>query len=336
MYQIEKKKFHLKALTQYTMNQLVAYIVVPLWGKKDASITVNLQLGPNGKKSSTVTCHLKKGDVYIVCYKNHSNQTKCRANSVDSAMHCNMHNLSMESIPGRFQALVILYILPGNEDLQPPQEEHNEEADSRCILYDDKLFILVDNEGDGLSLFYSVSCFLKDLLGQETSLTPEEWVPFINLTNSTTFCKSKAAMSLTQFHCTLCEADVDALMLHDVDPGGNFRGIRNLPTDYTSIVENITNNVLVKMEKTKKENVVKLMNRFISDMINASLTTWPGEIHALVLSKILYIRIVFINNSWNGFQEYYDTDCGFVEGTPGLSDTISRPAPTDQKICYLY
>ncbi len=74
------------------------------------------------------------------------------------------------------------------------------------------------------------------------------------------------------------------------------------------------------MEKTKKEDVVKLMNRIISDMINASLTTWPGEFHTLVPSKILNIRIVFIDNIWNGFQEYYDNDCAFVEGLPGLSD----------------
>jgi hypothetical protein len=48
----------------------------------------------------------------------------------------------MESTPEHFQELVILYILPGNEDLQPPQEEHNEGADSRCILYNNKLFNL--------------------------------------------------------------------------------------------------------------------------------------------------------------------------------------------------
>jgi hypothetical protein len=153
----------------------------------------------------------ERGRLYSHC-KNHSNQTKCRANSVNCAMHCNMHNLNMESLPEHFQALVISYILPGNEDLQPPQEEHNEEADSRCILYNDKLFNLVDNEGNGLCLFYIVSCFLKNLLGQETSLTPDEWAPFINLINSTSFWKSKAAMSLTHFLCTFCEADFDALI----------------------------------------------------------------------------------------------------------------------------
>jgi hypothetical protein len=35
------------------------------------------------------------------------------------------------------------------EDLKPPQEEQSEEHDSRYILYADKMFKLVDNDGDG-------------------------------------------------------------------------------------------------------------------------------------------------------------------------------------------
>ncbi len=53
--------------------------------------------------------------------------------------------------------LVILYILPGNEELQPPQEkqeEHGDETDDEeTVLYDEKLFKLVNNVGDGLCLF---------------------------------------------------------------------------------------------------------------------------------------------------------------------------------------
>jgi hypothetical protein len=67
-----------------------------------------------------------------------------------------------------------LYILPGIEELQPPQEEqeehneeayqeeHNEENDPRLVLYNEKLFKLANNLGDGLSLFYSVSSFFKN------------------------------------------------------------------------------------------------------------------------------------------------------------------------------
>jgi hypothetical protein len=84
----------------------------------------------------------------------------------------------MDSTQQDFQALVISFNVPDKEKLQPPQEEHSEEHDSRYILYDDKMFELVDNLGDGLCLFYSVSSFLRDLLPQEISSTPNAWVPF--------------------------------------------------------------------------------------------------------------------------------------------------------------
>ncbi len=74
------------------------------------------------------------------------------------------------------------------------------------------MFKLVDNLGDGLCLFYSVSSFLGDLLEQETSFTPDAWDPFIDLNSSTTFCESKATLSLTQFLCTLSEADFNVLI----------------------------------------------------------------------------------------------------------------------------
>jgi hypothetical protein len=36
--------------TKYNTTSLTAYIVVPLWYKNDESVTINLQLQPNGKK----------------------------------------------------------------------------------------------------------------------------------------------------------------------------------------------------------------------------------------------------------------------------------------------
>ncbi len=141
-----------------------------------------------GKKYDTLTCQLKKGDAYKVCCKSHTNQkTKCKANSVNCALNCKVHNLVMDSTQQDFQALEISFILPDKEDLQPPQEEHSEEHDSRCILYNDKMFKLVDNLGNGLCLFYSVSSFLRDLLPQEKPSTLNVWVPFIGLNDSTTF-----------------------------------------------------------------------------------------------------------------------------------------------------
>ncbi len=74
-------------------------------------------------------------------------------NTVNCALYCNMHNLVMDSTPQDFRMLVISFILPDNEDLQPPQEEHYKEHDLRYILYDDKMFQLDDNLGNGLCLF---------------------------------------------------------------------------------------------------------------------------------------------------------------------------------------
>ncbi len=98
----------------------------------------------------------------------------------------------MDSTQQDFQALVVSFILPDTEDLKLPQGEQSEEHDSRYILFKDKMFKLVDNLGDGLCLFYSVSFFLGDLVQQETPSPPDAWDPFINLKNSTAFRESKA------------------------------------------------------------------------------------------------------------------------------------------------
>jgi hypothetical protein len=87
-----------KAPTKYNPTPFVAYILVPLWHKNDESITINLQLQPNGKQIGILTCQLKKGDAYIVCCKNHNNQKpKCKGNGVNCALHCKVHNLVMDS-----------------------------------------------------------------------------------------------------------------------------------------------------------------------------------------------------------------------------------------------
>jgi hypothetical protein len=53
---------------------------------------------------------------------------------------------------------------------------------------------------------------------------------------------------------------------------------------------------------------------------------------------MLKIRIVIDSNFWGGFEEgWFDTDHAFFYHViSGLSDTMSSPAPKDQKTCYLY
>ncbi len=107
------------------------------------------------------------------------------------------------------------------------------------------------------------------------------------------------------------------------------------------IVENLRVNVLVNTEEGDKEAIVKWVNCFTYEMINATNTSdgsWPGDIHALVFSKMLKIRIVIVSNYWKGLEEgWFDTDQAFFDFViSDLSDTMSSPAPKDQKTCYMY
>ncbi len=66
------------------------------------------------------------------------------------------------------------------------------------------------------------------------------------------------------------------------------------------------------MAEGDKEAIIKWVNCFIYEMINSTNTTdgsWPGDIHALVLSKMLKIRIAIVSNYWKGLEVgWFDTD----------------------------
>ncbi len=331
----DTNKCEIKAPTKYIVKISVACIIVPLFDRNDDSVTLELEKG--GKNSKQLTCQLKKGDAYIVCCKNHvNNSKKCRHNSVDCALHCRRHTLIAKSslqLQG-FQVLVILHILPSNEELQPPQEkqeEHDEETDSRLVSYNGKLFKLVNNVGDGLCLFYSVSLFFTELHSQEKSTFSGEWLPYIIMTNSKTFSDSNVIQDLAKFLCTICEMDFDAL----VECYGDIeKKDKVLPLEYALFVERAN----LKTEESQNKGIVKLMNDFIFNMINATKTkdgSWPGEAHALVLSKMLRVRIVIVQNNYNGLMGLFDSDSWIFEGIPGLSETILRKAPNGQKTCNL-
>jgi hypothetical protein len=103
MDQLKENCCQMKAPTKYNTTPLTAYIVMPLWDENYKPITINIQLQPNGKKYGTLTCQLKKGDACIVRCKNHTNQKlKCKGNTLNCALHCNMHNLDMGSTPQDF------------------------------------------------------------------------------------------------------------------------------------------------------------------------------------------------------------------------------------------
>jgi hypothetical protein len=57
------------------------------------------------------------------------------------------------------------------------------------------------------------------------------------------------------------------------------------------------------------------MNKFIFNMINTTKTTdgsLPGEVHALVLSKMLKVRIVIVQNNYDGLACSFDSDNWFL------------------------
>jgi hypothetical protein len=221
-----------------------------------------------------------------------------------------------------------LYILPGNEELQPPQEEqeehdeqtkqekHNEETDPRLVLYNEKLFKLVDNVGDSFCLFYSVYSFFKEFHSQENSTFTVEWSPYIIMTDSKTFSGSKIIQDSAEFRCTKGEADLNVLKecygeYYSDDENDIEDDIEKedkvLPLKCALFVDRVR----LKTEESKNKGIVKWMNDFIFKMINATKTkdgSRPGEAHARVLSKMLRVRIVIVQNNYNGLKGWFDSD----------------------------
>jgi hypothetical protein len=77
--------------------------------------------------------------------------------------------------------------------------------------------------------------------------------------------------------------------------------------DYALFVKRVR----LKTEDSQNKGVVKWMNNFIFKMINATKTmdgSWPGEAHTLVLSKMLRLRIVIVQNNYYGLMGLFDSD----------------------------
>ncbi len=147
-----------------------------------------------------------------------------------------------------------------------------------------------------ICFFYSVSSFLTELHSQEKSTFPGEWLPYINMTDSKTFSDSNVIQDLAQYLCTICEADFDALVEYY---GDIMKTDKKLPLEYASFVERVR----LKTEESKNKGIVKWMNKFIFKMINTTKTkdgSWAGEAHALILSKMLRVRTVIVQNNYDG------------------------------------
>jgi len=86
----------------------------------------------------------------------------------------------------------------------------------------------------------------------------------------------------------------------------------------------------------------------LGEIIDAVNGTWPNEFQAYILSKMLQLRIVIIQDHYEkGFYPVYDTDCSFgteelfkkdveVANSTGNSTSSSlSKAPKGNKTCYL-
>jgi hypothetical protein len=95
------------------------------------------------------------------------------------------------------------------------------------------------------------------------------------------------------------------------------------------------------MEKGKRKEVESWMKKFIIKMLNATKVEprklpLMGEQHALVLCKAYKIQIVIIDNHFAELKKYWDSDSAFFSEYKELSESLSSPAPTDVKSCYLF
>ncbi len=146
---------------------------------------------------------MTKGDAYIVLCKNE--KTKCRSNATDCGIHCFVHKLTHAEkflpdatmVHASIRALVITYIQPTDEVLDPPIDKDYSDASNKYVVFDKKLFQLVDNEANGLCLFYSVSSFLMD---QNITLGNDSLrVSLRNIRNKKTFLESGIVASLLDY-----------------------------------------------------------------------------------------------------------------------------------------
>ncbi len=90
--------------------------------------------------------------------------------------------------------MVITYIQPTDEVLEPPIEKDHSDISHKYVIYNNKLFQLVDNKADGLCLFYGVTSFLNN---QNISLGNDSFLVSVrNIQDKETFLESGIVASL--------------------------------------------------------------------------------------------------------------------------------------------
>jgi hypothetical protein len=151
--------------------------------------------------------------------------------------------------------------------------------------------------------------FLKD---QNISLGNDSLLVSVrNIQDKKTFLESGIVASLLDYLSKLNETDFDELIQY-ADFSGEKVDIDMLPPEYhedtKKIVENFSD------EEIKVESLNSIAT-FISEMINATPDpncSWPGDVHALILSKLIQTNIVMVDNLLKGLTSSFDTS-GYLE-----------------------
>ncbi len=103
-------------------------IVVPLFNDYNESLELFIQTNGPTNKRHMISSTLTKGDAYIALCKNEKN---CRHNSLNCGIHCDIHKLTHAEqflpddtkVHTPIRAMVITYIQPTDEVLEPPIEK---------------------------------------------------------------------------------------------------------------------------------------------------------------------------------------------------------------------
>jgi hypothetical protein len=181
--------------------------------------------------------------------------------------------------------MVISYIKPTDEALQPPAGEIGPETDKTLLIkFDNKYFLPIQCEGRGLCLFLSVSIYhaLNDYDLKEFGLKSY-------FSDSDSFQTSGIAGSIEDYIHTLSEEDLklisDLCFMDDVEEG--------------AIVWEPEKS---DMNHANNDWVIKFMTE-ITNALRTKTYKWPCEAHALILSLLFKIRIIIIqDNCDEGFN----------------------------------
>ncbi len=125
--------------------------------------------------------------------------------------------------------------------MEPPIEKDHSNVSKKYVVYNNKLFQLVDNKADGLCLFYGVRPFLNNQnisLGNDFLL-----VSLCNIRDKKIFPESGIVASLLAYLSTLNETDFGDFIQY-ADFSGEKVDIDMLPPEYHQDINNIVENFL--------------------------------------------------------------------------------------------